>query len=149
MKFEKGKQYECITDVLIHYTNGEVYTCHNEGCLTDETGYGFRYWSEEIAKYYFKPYEPQEQPKMGDEVLAWDDDEDAAEEYIFFTKVDGEFPYVVFDSEIDYVTFNDGLVFECISYKNVKPLPKVETMTMAEALKFIKEIKGVEVKIEG
>lgn len=77
MKFEKGKQYECIKDVVMYsgnvdYIKGRVYICENEGCLTDETGDEFHSWDESEAKEHFKPYEPQ--PKTGDKVLVWDED---------------------------------------------------------------------------
>lgn len=154
MKFEKGKQYECIKDVVmssgrIDYIKGRVYTCDNEGCLTDETGDEFHGWFKSEAKLYFKPYEPNEQPKTGDKVICWDEDEDEAEKFIFFTKLEGDFPYVVFYEDHDYDEFKKGYLFKCTSYKNMKALPNVETITKSEALRILKEVKGVEVIIEG
>ena len=153
MKLEKGKQYECIEDVKggvsnrLYYKKGSVYTCEKKGCLTDEDGCMVHSWDESKAKLHFKPYDTQ--PKTGERVLVWDEYKDDAEEFIFFTKVDGDFPYVVFGEDFNYDEFKTGHVFKCLSFKNMKPLPKVETITKSEALKLLKEIRGVEVKIEG
>lgn len=152
MKFEKGKQYECIKDVIgkvsndWYYKKGNVYLCEKEGCLTDEDGMVSHSWDVPYANEHFKPHE---QPKLGDKVLVWDDDESRAEELIFLAKVDGEYPYLVFGCGSQYEYFKKGDSFDCLPYKNMKPLPKVETVSLKEALSILEAHKGVKCRIEG
>lgn len=132
MKFEKGKQYECLQwrqeDL---FTIGKIYECPKKGKLIDNDG------DPLFMKGYerlFKLHEPE--PKLGDKVLVWDEDESKSEELIFLAKSEGVFPYVAFSSPCDYERYKTGHSFGCESYKNMKPLPQVETETDSDLVSF-------------
>lgn len=88
-------------------------------------------------------------PKLGEKVLVWDDDERDADECIFLAKVEGEFSYATFYSDDAYDRFKDGSVTSIVAYKNMKPLPQVETVSLKEALSILEAHKGVKCRIEG
>jgi hypothetical protein len=80
-----------------------------------------RITNAEIIKSMREPTEWQ--PKRGDRVLVWDNDEKLAEERIFLAEIKGSiFPIVTvtFDYENDFKKENE---FETTGWKHMKPLP--------------------------
>jgi hypothetical protein len=71
----------------------------------------------------FDKKETEWQPKRGDRVLVWDDEESKARERIFLVELKGaEFPIVTVT--IDTIDkFKNGHPFNITSYQHMKPLP--------------------------
>ena len=100
----------------------------------------------------FDKKETEWQPKRGDRVLVWDNDESKAEERIFLAEIKGSsYPIrtVASDCEND---FKEEIEFETTEYKKMKPLPieqPIETDFKTKVIELIEnEIKDGAYRLE-
>ncbi len=117
---------------------------------------GFLFVEDSIPKLSFAPYDPKTRigftqerphefnPKRGDRVLVWDDDENKEVERIFLSEIKGAKNKIVSVEFGDEKLFLAGKEFEVLTWKNMKPLPQKITLTKQD----ISEGKGVGVAPE-
>jgi hypothetical protein len=83
-------------------------------------------WTELTTDQFIEMFDKKEtewQPKRGDRVLAWDDSEDLAKDFIFLEYIKGSnYPCIVV-SKSNEENFIKNIDFGTSLYKHMKPLP--------------------------
>lgn len=103
----------------------EINTIMDKGALLQLEGNN----NKDKAQILFDKWnkvEAEFNPKRGDKVLVWNNDENSATERIFVAEIKGsEYPiHVVYTGHGK--KFINGVKFETARYKNMKPIPTIE-----------------------
>lgn len=88
------------------------------------------------------------EPKRGDRVLVWDDNESKACERIFLTEIKGSYHPFIIIYKPDEKKFLNGEKFEFMAYKNIKPIQEVKPQFVELTIEDISNGKGVGVPPE-
>ena len=94
---------------------------HKTDCISFETNKQAEEYLQKVIGWLDEVFVEQIEPKRGDKVIVWDD-ENSKKERIFLTKIDGScFPYVtvfIHDEE----KFKTGLTFDTEMFTGIQPL---------------------------